>query len=127
MYVDAMNTFSREQIVAGTGYSEKIIDTGERGIGDTDMTLHINTTTTVVGGNVTFALESADSEDFASYKTELVSREYVAAELTAEANPVLLRTSHIVGRYLRVKYTTSAALSAGAFTARMVEGAQTNR
>lgn len=126
MYVDAENTFSRSQVVTTTANSTNIIDTGDRGVGDTDLTLLINVNTSVAGGSVTFALESADTEDFATPKTENISPEYPASELTAGSDPVLLRISHILGRYLRVKYTPSATLSAGAFTARLVEGAQTN-
>ena len=127
MFTDAQNTFSRAQTVTGSAYSENIIDTGNRGLGDTDISLLINVKTSVAGGSVTFSLESSDSTDFATAKTENISRVYSAEELTAGRDSILLRISHITGRYLRVKYEPSATLTSGAFTARLVEGGQTNR
>ncbi len=127
MFTDAQNTFSRVQAVTGSAYSEDIIDTGNRGLGDTDISLLINVKTSVAGGSVTFSLESSDTTDFATAKTENISRAYSAEELTAGRDSILLRISHITGRYLRVKYEPSATLTSGAFTARLVEGGQTNR
>ena len=127
MFVDAYNTFSRNQEVTAEAYSDNVIDTGNLGIGDTDISLFIKVNTSVAGGNMIFALESSDTEDFAEVVVEHITKTFDAGELAAGSSPVLSRLSHISRRYLRVRYTPSATLTAGSFTARLVEGGQTNR
>ena len=81
MFVDAYNTFSRNQEVTAEAYSDNVIDTGNLGIGDTDISLFIKVNTSVSGGNMTFALESSDTEDFAEVVVEHITKTFLQTSL----------------------------------------------
>lgn len=131
MYLDAQNTFSREQAVTASAASTDVIDLGSaRAIGVAGKPLDILVTVTEAAlaagaATVVFALE--ESADNSTY-TSLVSTTAIGkADLVIGKQIPLRIPANQSKRYLRVYYTVATGpLTAGKFSAGVVEGIQAN-
>lgn len=132
MYIDSQQKLSDAQAVTASAASTNVIDLGAKGIGDTDQDIIIAVTETATASGaatVTFSVQASDAEAFGSGVETIASTGAIGkADLVAGQEILKLRISHIGKRYLRVYYTVATGpLTAGKFTAAMVNNAQTNK
>lgn len=131
MYLDAQNSFSRDQAVTSSAASTDVIDLGSaRSIAVAGKPLDIMVTVTEAAtasgaATVTFALE--ESSDNSTY-TALISTAAIGKATLALGYQLSLRIpASQTKRYLRVYYTVATGpLTAGKFSAGLVEGIQAN-
>lgn len=132
MILDYENIFSDEQTVTNTAASTNYIDFGDAKdhAKGNPLLLEIVVDETVTSGGsstVDFALESDSSTSFTPDKSFPLATG--VAKATLVAGYVVFRGSIPEGllRYARIKYTVNTAdLTAGKFTARLVEAFQSN-
>lgn len=130
MYIDHFLKVSNDQAVTVTAASTDAIDFGQAapntGLHDRlDMVITVSETATAVGAaTVTFAVQ--DSADNSTFADVVTSGAVPIANLAAGAQVILpMPVKH--RRYVRVNYTIgSGPLTAGKFSAQVVEGIQAN-
>lgn len=122
MLMDRLTTFSlRADLTGATGtvYSDVLDLSVRRDLGPADMETSISFTTLPAGpAGATLNAAIQTSDDNVTYVTLLETSAQPIAQFTPQ-NPWLFRGDLPAGvlRYLRVAYTPSAALTAGAVTA----------
>lgn len=133
MIIDAQNTFSREQAVTAAAPSADVIDLGSaRSIaigGAQPLDILISCTeTTVSAGATTVAFRLQESADNSTF-TDLVSTPAIGkATLVAGFQTSIRIPPSQSRRYLRLFYDVAVAnLTAGRFSAAIVDGLQANR
>jgi len=130
MIIDHFLKVSDDQAVTATAASTDVIDFGQTdpntGLHDRlDMVFTVGETATAEGAaTVTFAIQ--DSADNSSFATVVSSGSVPKASLVAGAQFILpMPATH--RRYVRANYTVGTGpLTAGKFSAQVVEGVQAN-
>jgi hypothetical protein len=130
MFIDKQNTVSSEQAVTAAAGSTDYIDLGAaRDIGMSKQ-LHMCITVTETAASagattVTFKVQCDDNTSFSSAKTVIQSDAIAIATLVAGYQFFLPIPVGLDERYVRMYYDVAVAnLSAGKFTAQVVEGIQ---
>lgn len=132
MIIDKLNTFGTDQAVTAAAASTDYIDLGSaRDIGMSHP-LHVavtcTTTTTSAGAaTVQFQLQCDDNTSFSSAKTVIQTDAIPKATLVAGYQIYLPIPPGLDERYFRLYYNVGTAdLTAGKFSAHVVEGIQKN-
>ena len=143
MIIDSQALFSDDQAVTATAVSSNIIDLGATGTvpgGSTALSRDIGkgtpveiliqwTVAAVSGGasTVTVDLETDDNSSFSSATTLATTGAIAKATLVAGYQMKIYYMPRGAERYIRLNYTVAIAnLTAGAVTAGIVAGVQTN-
>jgi hypothetical protein len=143
MIIDSQALFSDDQAVTATAVSSNIIDLGATGTvpgGSTALSRDIGkgtpveiliqwTVAAVSGGasTVTVDLETDDNSSFSSATTLATTGAIAKATLVAGYQMKIHYMPRGAERYIRLNYTVATAnLTAGAVTAGIVAGVQTN-
>lgn len=133
MYIDKQNTFSTAQAVTAAAGSTDYIDLGAaRDLGNSDVTVMITvdeSATAVGDATVDFQVQVDDNASFSSPETIAASGAIGKAALTAGREAIYIKVPpHTPARYMRVYYDVGTGpLTAGKFSAAVVEGIQRNR
>ena len=143
MILDKENMFSDDQAITATAVSSNIIDLGATGTvvgASSALKRHLGkgepieilvqwTATAVSGGSstVTVDLETDDNSSFSSASTLATTGAVAKANLTVGKRMSIRFMPEETERYIRLNYTVATAnLTAGAVTAGVVAGTQTN-
>jgi hypothetical protein len=132
MYVDKELEFSNDQAVTASAASTNYVDMGvARDIGMSDAVIAVTVTeaaTAAGSATVTFAIQTDDDAAFGSATTVRQTDAIGKATLTAGYQFFLKVPHGIDERYLRLYYTVATGpLTAGQFTAHIVEGVQSSK
>lgn len=134
MIIDKQNTFGTAQAVTAAAASTDYIDQGaarDAGILGRNLQVCITVTETVTSGGastVQFQLQCDDNSGFSSAKTAVQTDAIPKATLVAGYQIFLPLPIGLDEQYLRMYYNVAVAnLTAGKFTAQIVDGAQKNK
>lgn len=132
MILDSTLKFSADQAVTDTAVSTNVIDLGvsgrDIGIGET-VPLRVSVTESFATlTSLTVAVETSDTENFASSEVVIQTGAVPVASLV---NGYVFNINEVpkgvVGRYMRLNYTvTGTTATAGAITAGITAGNQNN-
>lgn len=132
MILDSTLKFSADQAVTDTAVSTNVIDLGvsgrDIGIGE-NVPLRVSVTESFATlTSLTVAVETSDTENFASSEVVIQTGEVPVASLV---NGYVFNINEVpkgvVGRYMRLNYTvTGTTATAGAITAGITAGNQNN-
>lgn len=124
MILDKGNIFSLDENVAATKDSAEVVDLGPGDAGPSEsLSLFVSVAKPFSGsGSLAVALYGAEELDGANLKTPRLLATYQALPeaVTGGGKAVATRLPHGSGRYLRLKYTVSGALTGGEVTAGLV-------
>jgi hypothetical protein len=130
MIFDAENLFSDGQSVTATAVSDNIVDTGadhDWGVGD-HLHLVVTVPEAVLGGtSITVELQTADTDDAATWETIYSSDALPVVDLGEGSRPVAVAVPRGAKRYLRLNYVAVGVFTGGAFDAALVSDVQDNR
>lgn len=133
MYVDKELELSSEQAVTASAASTNYIDQGAAMDAGMSQQKHLAITVDVAadsaanGASVTFQLQCDSDSAFGSAKTVAQSGAIAEAELVAGKQVFIPLPVGLDERYIRLYYSVSGEnLTAGKFTAQIVEGIQKN-
>lgn len=112
MIIDKSLLFSESQIVTATAVSTHSVEVGKGDVGASPLELTVLSATDATGdGTLVVGLETGDTPD-GDFTVLVESRALAAADLTAGASLLPIRTPRGAKRYLRLQYTVAGALSA---------------
>lgn len=133
MIIDKQNTFGTDQAVTASAGSTDYIDLGAaRDIGPShplQVMVNVSEAATAAGAaTVTVSLQCDDNTSFSSAKTVISSSAISKDDLVVGYQLFLPIPIGLDERYFRVYYTVATGpLTAGKFTAAVVEGVQKNK
>jgi len=132
MYIDKELELSNEQAVTSSAASTNYIDQGaamDAGMGQQKhLAISVSVAATAAGAaTVDFSIEKAGASDFSDKETVVSSGAIAKADLVAGKQIFIPLPPGLDGRYFRVYYTVATGpLTAGKFSAQIVEGIQKN-
>lgn len=124
MIIDKSLEFSTDQAIA-SGVSDNTLDIKNGGDAmDNELLLVVRATEKPAGGtSLAVALQTSDTEDFASVTTLYTSGAVPTADM-ADGDVCAVRMPRGAKRYLRLNYTAAGTFSAGKVWAGLVPGDQ---
>ena len=119
MIFDNEMMFSKNATLSASGVSTNVVDLGANGTGSkSGLELAVLVSADFAGGtSVCVTLETDDNDAFASTKTVLQTADIAVADLVKGYRFLFGCLPHGVERYVRLSYTVSGTMTAGAITA----------